>query len=142
MHLIGPLQRNKVALALSLFDVIETIDRPELVRALGKEWHNCPKPPAKILIQVNTGREPQKSGVLMEYLPALVRLCQDQTLPLTGFMAIPPLKEDPQPHFQLLARLACDYGLGDLSMGMSNDYAVAIAEGASWVRLGKAIWQA
>jgi pyridoxal phosphate enzyme (YggS family) len=140
LHLIGSLQTNKVRQALSLFDVIETIDRPELVGEIVKEWRKCPNPPEKLLIQVNTCREPQKNGVLVENLPSLIAECRKGSLPLTGLMTIPSLQENPFPHFQLLARLARDFGLSDLSMGMSNDYLLAITAGATWVRLGKAVW--
>lgn len=140
LHLIGPLQTNKVKLALDLFDVIESIDRPRLVEAVVKEWGQCCHPPHKILIQVNTGKEPQKSGILPEDLARLVTLCRTYDLPLTGLMCIPPAQEDPTPHFQMLADLARTYGLPDLSMGMSGDYPLAIAQGASWIRLGTALW--
>lgn len=140
LHLIGPLQTNKIKLALSLFDVIESIDRPQLVDVLTKEWGNLSRITQKILIQVNTGKEPQKSGVFPEDLPALIDLCKSYNLPLTGLMCIPPVNEDPIPHFQLLADLARTFRLSDLSMGMSSDYAAAIAHGATWVRLGKALW--
>lgn len=140
LHLIGPLQTNKVRQALKLFDVIESIDRPQLVLALVKEWKHEERRTSKILIQVNTGCEPQKSGVLNENLTSLVDLCRVHTLPLTGLMCIPPAAEDPALHFQLLANLAYAHNLVDLSMGMSNDYPIAIAHGASWIRLGKAFW--
>jgi hypothetical protein len=140
LHLIGPLQTNKVKQALGLFDVIESVDRPQLILALAKEWENGARITSKILIQVNTGCEPQKSGVLREDLPALVDLCRAQRLPLTGLMCIPPAHEDPAHHFRLLADLARIYNLSDLSMGMSGDYPIAIAHGATWVRLGTALW--
>lgn len=140
LHLIGPLQTNKVKQALKLFDVIETVDRPQLVLALAKEWKIERQRTRKILIQVNTGREPQKSGVLREKLAILIDLCHTHSLPLTGLMCIPPAHEDPAPHFQLLADLAHTHNLSDLSMGMSSDYPVAIAHGASWIRLGTAFW--
>jgi len=140
LHLVGPLQTNKVRQALEIFDVIESVDRPRLVLALAKEWENPKRVTSKILIQVNTGRESQKSGTLPENLPALVDLCRTLSLPLTGLMAIPPVNEDPAPHFQTLATLAHNANLPDLSMGMSSDYPVAIAHGATWVRIGKALW--
>lgn len=140
LHLIGPLQTNKVKQALKLFDVIESIDRPQLVLALAKEWGSFSRVTSKILIQVNTGREPQKSGVLTEDLPGLINLCRAHDLPLTGLMCIPPAHEDPTPHFHLLANLARTSNLSDLSMGMSGDYQTAIAHGAIWVRLGTALW--
>ena len=140
LHLIGPLQTNKAKQALGLFDVIESIDRPQLVLALSKEWQKGKQRACKVLIQVNTGREPQKSGVLKENLPALIDLCHAHALPLTGLMCIPPSTEDPAYHFQLLADLAHNYKLPDLSMGMSSDYLTAIAHGASWVRVGRSFW--
>ncbi|MGV8948944.1 MAG: YggS family pyridoxal phosphate-dependent enzyme [Candidatus Paracaedibacter sp.] len=140
LHLIGPLQTNKAKQALKLFDVIESIDRPQLVLALSKEWQKSKQRVCKILIQVNTGREPQKSGVLKENLPALIDLCHAHNLPLTGLMCIPPSTEDSTYHFQLLADLAHMHKLADLSMGMSGDYPMAIAHGASWVRVGSAFW--
>lgn len=140
LHLIGPLQTNKVKQAIKLFDVIESVDRPQLVLALAKEWKKREQRTSKILIQVNTGREPQKSGVLSENLPALINLCHIHALPLTGLMCIPPADENPASHFRLLATLAHTHKLSDLSMGMSSDYPVAIAHGASWVRLGTAFW--
>jgi pyridoxal phosphate enzyme (YggS family) len=140
LHLIGPLQTNKVKEALLLFDVIESIDRPRLVLALAKEWTNPSRRTCKLLIQVNTGHEPQKSGVLVDDLPTLIDLCRQHSLPLTGLMCIPPAQEDPAPHFQLLANLAKQHNLTDLSMGMSNDFPIAIAEGAIWVRIGTALF--
>lgn len=140
LHLIGPLQTNKVKQALKLFDVIESVDRPKLLLALVKEWKKEGRRTRKILIQVNTGCEPQKSGVLKEDLPALIDLCRFHALPLTGLMCIPPATEDPAHHFHLLAGLAHTHKLSDLSMGMSSDYPMAIAYGASWVRLGTAFW--
>jgi PLP dependent protein len=141
LHLIGPLQTNKVAAALELFDVIETIDRPRLVLALAKEWQNTKRRTHKLLIQVNTGHEPQKSGVIPEELAALIDLCHANQLPITGLMCIPPLEEDPTPHFQELNELGKRYNLFELSMGMSRDYPLAIAYGATEVRIGTALWQ-
>lgn len=141
LHLIGALQTNKARQALELFNVIETVDRPELVVALRKAWGNSTRLTDKLLIQVNTGREPQKGGVSVEDLAALAALCQDHALPLTGLMCIPPVNEDPTPHFHLLVELARTHGLPDLSMGMSQDYQAAIANGATWVRLGRAFFE-
>ncbi len=140
LHLIGSLQTNKAKQAIELFDVIETVDRLPLVLALAKGWGNPQRRTSKILIQVNTGREPQKSGVMPEGLPALIDACRATSLPLVGLMVIPPVKDDPAPHFQLLADLAHSNNLPDLSMGMSADYSIAIAHGATWVRVGKALW--
>jgi pyridoxal phosphate enzyme (YggS family) len=143
LHLIGPLQTNKVKKAVSLFNVIESVDRSPLALAIAKEWQENLENRAlrKILIQVNTGREPQKSGVLVENLKDLINLCQDQGLPLTGLMGIPPVHEDSASHFHLLAELAHKYSLPDLSMGMSGDFPAAIACGATWVRLGTAVFK-
>lgn len=140
LHLIGSLQTNKVRQALQLFDVIETIDRPSLILALVKEWDNPNRRTSKILIQVNTGHEPQKGGVFIDDLPTLIDLCRAHGLPLMGLMCIPPAHEDPSPHFQQLAVLAKMHQLPDLSMGMSDDYLVAIAKGATWVRIGSALF--
>lgn len=140
LHLIGSLQTNKVSQALEVFDVIESVDRPQLVLKLAKEWGNPKRITGKILIQINTGREPQKSGVLPENLSALIELCRSYSLPLTGLMSIPPVDGDPALHFQQLADFAQSHNLPDLSMGMSGDYPIAIAHGATWVRVGKALW--
>jgi hypothetical protein len=142
LHLIGPLQTNKVQDALALFDVIETVDRPRLVFALAKEWQNTKRRTHKLFIQVNTGHEPQKSGVIPEELPMLIDLCHANQLPLTGLMCIPPLQEDPTSHFQHLNELGKRYALPELSMGMSSDYPIAIAHGATEIRIGTALWQA
>jgi pyridoxal phosphate enzyme (YggS family) len=141
LHLVGSLQTNKAKQALELFDVIETVDRPELVMALRKGWDSPARLTDKLLIQVNTGREPQKGGVLVENLAVLIALCQQQSLPLTGLMCIPPINEDPVPHFRMLAELACTHALSDISMGMSHDYQAAIDNGATWVRLGNVFFQ-
>lgn len=139
LHLIGPLQTNKVRLALELFDGIESLDRPKLAETLAHHWPNTKS--KKLLIQINTGLEPQKSGVTVRDFPNLYRLCHEELcLPVTGLMCIPPQNQDPMPHFQLLATLARDYQLPDLSMGMSQDYPQAIACGASWVRIGTALF--
>jgi hypothetical protein len=140
LHLIGPLQTNKVKDAIELFDVIESVDRSRLVLELAKQWQNSKRRIKKIFIQVNTGHEPQKSGVLVEDLPALIELCRQHHLPLTGLMCIPPLQEDPSSHFQLLCDLAKEYNLSGLSMGMSADYEQAIAHGATIIRIGTALW--
>jgi PLP dependent protein len=140
LHLIGPLQSNKAAEAVSLFDVIQTIDRPKIAEAIAKEIQRQSKPIA-LFVQVNTGREAQKAGVLPENLPAILNLMQN-TLGLTveGLMCIPPIDEPPAPHFQMLRNMAREHGLTKLSMGMSSDFAEAIAEGATHVRVGNAIF--
>lgn len=140
LHLIGPLQTNKVRDAVALFDVIETIDRPKLARAVADEMERSGRRP-RVLIQVNTGREPQKAGIDPEQVDAMVAICRDEfRLPLAGLMCIPPAEEDPAPHFRLLAGLAARHGLGVISMGMSGDFETAIAEGATHVRVGSAIF--
>lgn len=141
LHLIGPLQTNKVKEAMELFDVIETVDRPRLVLALAKEWQNPKRRTNQIFIQVNTGHESQKSGVYPEELGELVDLCRSHDLPLTGLMCIPPAQDDPAFHFQMLADLAKQYHLLDISMGMSQDYPIAIAHGATEIRIGSALWK-
>ena len=140
LHLIGPLQTNKVRDALALFDVIETVDRPKLAEALAQEIDRSGRS-VSLRIEVNVGEEPQKAGVPPEELPAFVALCRESLgLPVTGLMCIPPLGEEPAPYFALLAKLAARHGLGELSMGMSADYEVAVAFGATSVRVGTAIF--
>ncbi|MEO1226787.1 MAG: YggS family pyridoxal phosphate-dependent enzyme [Pseudomonadota bacterium] len=140
LHLIGPLQTNKVKPAVALFDVIESIDRPKLARALAREMAASGKRP-RCLIQVNTGEEPQKAGVVPADLAALVELCRDALdLPIEGLMCIPPIDEAPAPHFALLAELADRHGLKTLSMGMSGDFETAIRHGATQVRVGSAVF--
>lgn len=139
LHLIGPLQTNKVKDAVALFDVIETVDREKLARALAgemkKQNRNIP-----CFIQVNTGEEEQKSGVPPKDLPALLACCKNCGLEITGLMCIPPADEPPALHFALLKKLAAQHGLQHLSMGMSGDYEKAAALGATHVRLGTAIF--
>ena len=140
LHLIGPLQRNKVKAALRLFDVIETVDRPKLARALADGMEKTGARP-DCLIQVNTGEEEQKAGVMPEDAEAFIETCRDQfQLPVKGLMCIPPRWEEPALHFALLAEIAGRCGLEDLSMGMSADYQKAIALGATFVRLGTAVF--
>jgi len=139
LHLIGPLQSNKVEDAVALFDVIETVDRPKLVETLAKLAGAGNKLP-KLLIQVNTGEEEQKAGVAPRDLPALLDLCAARRLPIDGLMCIPPEYEEPTMHFALLAKLAQRHGLGVLSMGMSGDFETAIKFGATHVRVGSALF--
>ena len=140
LHLIGPLQSNKVAEAVALFDVIETVDRPKIAAALAAEMSRQNRP-LLCLIQVNTGEEPQKSGILPEDLASFYDYCTKEAgLQITGLMCIPPAEEEPAMHFALLARLAADLGLDQLSMGMSGDYAEAIRFGATSVRVGSALF--
>ena len=139
LHLIGPLQSNKVEDAMALFDVIETVDRPKLVETLAKLAGAGNKLP-KLLVQVNTGEEEQKAGVAPRDLPALLNLCATHRLPIEGLMCIPPENEEPAMHFALLAKLAQRHDLGVLSMGMSGDFEAAIKFGATHVRVGSALF--
>ena len=139
LHLIGPLQSNKVEDAMALFDVIETVDRPKLVETLAKLAGAGNKLP-KLLVQVNTGEEEQKAGVAPRDLPALLNLCAARGLPIEGLMCIPPENEKPAMHFALLAKLARRHDLGVLSMGMSGDFEAAIKFGATHVRVGSALF--
>ena len=142
LHLIGPLQSNKVREALALFDVIETVDRPKLARALAEEIPHAGKRP-RLFVQVNTGEEPQKAGVLPAETDAFVALCRDELgLSIEGLMCIPPLDEEPAMHFALLAKIAARLGIEHLSMGMSGDFARAVQFGATYVRIGTAIFGA
>lgn len=140
LHLIGPLQTNKVRDAVALFDVIETIDRPKLARALADEIQRTGKAP-RCLIQVNIGREAQKAGIDPDHAVALVDLCRrEYSLPVSGLMCIPPAEGDPVPHFLRLAELAKACQLSEISMGMSGDFPRAIACGATHVRVGSALF--
>ena len=140
LHLIGPLQSNKTAQACALFDVIHTLDRPSLAKALAKHrdaGHELPS----LLVQVNTGEEAQKSGVLPgELSQFLTSMEKDYDLKIAGLMCIPPIEEAPSAHFMLLRELARDHGLSELSMGMSGDYDVAAKLGATCVRVGSALF--
>jgi len=140
LHLIGPLQTNKVRDAVALFDVIETLDRPKLARALAEEMKRTGIRP-RLFVQVNTGEEPQKAGIVPEETADFVALCRDTFgLVVDGLMCIPPFDEEPSMHFALLAKLAKELGLDELSMGMSGDFEKAIAFGATYVRVGTAIF--
>lgn len=140
LHLIGPLQTNKVKEAVALFDVIETLDRPKLARTLAKEMERTGVRP-RLFVQVNIGEEPQKAGIAPEETADFVALCQDTFgLAIDGLMCIPPFDEEPSMHFALLAKLAQEIGLDELSMGMSGDFEKAIAFGATYVRVGTAIF--
>lgn len=142
LHLIGPLQTNKVKAAVHLFDAIETVDREKLARSLASEMDRSGKRP-DLYIQVNTGAEPQKAGVLPDQADSLIRLCRDDLgLPLVGLMCIPPQDENPALHFALLADLAARHRLTELSMGMSGDFETAIQFGATTVRVGTAVFGA
>ena len=142
LHLIGPLQTNKAADAVALFDVIEVVDRDKLAAALAKEMKKQNRH-LPCLVQVNTGEEDQKSGISPQNTAAFVHHCQSyHGLNITGLMCIPPADEEPAMHFALLAKLAKTCGLSVLSMGMSGDYLEAIAFGATSVRVGSAIFGA
>lgn len=141
LRLIGPLQTNKAEDAVALFDVIETLDREKLARTLAEAAAKRGRSP-RLLIQVNTGAEPQKAGVLPGDLAAFLRDCRTMDLSPVGLMCIPPEDQDSQPHFAMLARMAADQGLAGLSMGMSGDFETAIAQGATHVRVGSAIFGA
>ncbi len=136
LHLVGPLQTNKVDQAIAIFDVIETLDRPKLGDALAKAGKKHGKLPA-LYIQVNTGEEPQKAGVAPTDVDAFAAYCRDQCgLSIAGLMCIPPATQAPGPHFALLGKLAQTIGVDKLSMGMSGDFETAIALGATHIRLG------
>lgn len=140
LRLIGPLQTNKALEAVELFDVIETLDRERLAAALAAAMTRAGRRPS-VLVQVNTGAEPQKAGVLPGDADALIAAARDRYgLKVEGLMCIPPVGEDPAPHFALLAAIAARNQLSVLSMGMSGDYLAAIAAGATHVRVGSALF--
>lgn len=140
LRLIGPLQTNKADQAVELFDVIETLDRPKLASALAKACEKLQRRP-EILIQVNTGAEPQKSGVMVDEFSELFELSTEQLgLNVVGLMCIPPVGEPAGPHFALLRNLANGLGLSQLSMGMSSDFEIAAKFGATHVRVGTALF--
>jgi len=140
LHLIGPLQSNKAADAVALFDVIETVDREKIARALAEETKRQGRS-IRFYIQVNTGLEPQKAGIAPDEVGSFVTLCRDElAMQVEGLMCIPPVDENPGPHFALLTKLAEENGLSKLSMGMSGDFETAIGFGATSVRVGSAIF--
>jgi pyridoxal phosphate enzyme (YggS family) len=140
LHLIGPLQTNKARDAVTLFDAIQSVDRERLAATLAKEMARSGRRP-DCYIQVNTGEEPQKAGVLPRDVDAFVAACRDvHKLPLVGLMCIPPVEEEPALHFALLAKMAARNGLAELSMGMSADYEAAVRLGATHVRVGTALF--
>jgi hypothetical protein len=142
VHMIGPLQSNKAGEAVRLFDCIQSLDRESLAKELAKESAKAGRAP-KLLVQVNTGSEPQKGGVDPREAEAFVRRCREvHGLAIEGLMCIPPADQPPSPHFALLALLAKALGLSTLSMGMSADYEAAIQMGATHVRVGSAIFGA
>lgn len=139
LHLIGPLQSNKTRAAMELFDAIHSVDRPKLAKSIARiaqDLGSCPD----LFVQVNTGEEAQKAGVLPSDADAFIRDCIAMDLPVKGLMSIPPAHEEPSLHFALLAKIAARNGLKGLSMGMSSDFASAIALGATHVRVGSAIF--
>jgi pyridoxal phosphate enzyme (YggS family) len=140
--LIGGLQTNKAQEAVRVADVIESLDRPKLAVALAAAMEREGRRP-DLLVQVNTGAEPQKSGVARAEAADFLRACREEwNLPVYGLMCIPPAEDDPRPHFALLAELAARHGLSTLSMGMSGDFETAIAMGATHVRVGSAVFGA
>ncbi len=141
LHMIGPLQSNKAKVAVDLFDAIHTLDRPSLAEKLGalaQARGTCPQ----LFIQVNTGAEPQKAGILPDDLDGFVAMVRALDLTPQGLMCIPPEDADPAPHFAMLAAMAARNGLTGLSMGMSSDFELAIAHGATHIRVGSAIFGA
>jgi pyridoxal phosphate enzyme (YggS family) len=140
LHLIGPLQSNKAKEAVELFDAIHSIDRPKIAHAVAEEMRRQGRR-LKLFVQVNTGEEPQKAGVAPKEAPTLVALCRDELKhDVAGLMCIPPLEEEAAVHFAFLAKLARELGLEELSMGMSEDFETAIAFGATYLRVGSAIF--
>lgn len=140
LHLIGPLQSNKAKEAVELFDAIHSIDRSKIARVIAEEIKRQGRAP-ELFIQVNTGEEPQKAGVLPVDLGALMKLCREELgLSIAGLMCIPPVEEEPAVHFAFLRKLAGEHGVAGLSMGMSGDYETAIQFGATHVRVGSAIF--
>ncbi len=140
LHMIAPLQSNKAREAVDLFDAIHTIDRPKIAQALAHEMAKQGKR-LKLFMEVNTGEEPQKAGVLPKEAAGLLRLCREELkLDIAGLMCIPPLDEEPAIHFAFLAKLGQELGLKELSMGMSADFETAVAFGATHVRVGTQIF--
>lgn len=140
LHLVGPLQSNKAKEAVALFDAIHTVDRPKIAQTLAEEIAKQGRRP-KLFVEINTGAEPQKAGVLPEAADAFIAECRERYgLTIEGLMCIPPLDEAPAPHFALTAKIAKRNGLALLSMGMSADFASAIVFGATHVRVGSAIF--
>jgi PLP dependent protein len=140
LHLIGPLQSNKAKEAVALFDAIHSVDRPSIAEALAKEIARQGRRP-QLFVEINTGAEPQKAGVLPQDADAFLQACREaHGLEIAGLMCIPPLEEAPAPHFALTAKIAARNGLTQLSMGMSADFESAIAFGATHVRVGTAIF--
>jgi hypothetical protein len=142
LHLIGPLQSNKAREAVLFFDVIETVDREKIAKALAEEIHRTGRSP-RLFVQVNTGAEPQKAGVLPQDADGFIASCRKtHGLEISGLMCIPPVDEQASPHFALLSQIAKRNGIAALSMGMSADFELAIQLGATHVRVGSAIFGA
>jgi len=140
LHLIGPLQSNKAKEAVALFDAIHSVDRPSICEALAREFGSQERRP-QLFVQLNTGEEPQKAGVAPSEADSFIASCREKyRLPISGLMCIPPVNDAPAPHFALTAKIAARNGLNNLSMGMSADFAIAIALGATHVRIGSAIF--
>jgi pyridoxal phosphate enzyme (YggS family) len=139
LHLIGPLQTNKVKQAVTHFDVIHTLDRDSLAKELAREFDKSDRR-LPCFVQVNTGEEPQKAGCRPQEADAFIAACRALNLPVVGLMCIPPAEEEPAPHFALLNKIAKRNGLDQLSMGMSGDFETAVMLGATHVRVGSAIF--
>lgn len=142
LHLIGPLQSNKAREAVELFDAIHSVDRPKIAKAIAEEMARQGRRLA-LFVQINTGEEPQKAGIMPRETAEFVRYCRDDLgLAISGLMCLPPVEEEPAVHFAFLAKLAREVGVASLSMGMSGDYEAAIELGATHVRVGSAIFGA
>jgi len=142
LHLIGPLQSNKTKEAVALFDVIQTVDREKIARAIAREMEKQGKT-VRLYVEINTGMEPQKAGIAPDECPAFLKMCREELgLEIEGLMCIPPFDENPGPHFALLRKLAEENGIAKLSMGMSGDFETAVGFGATSVRVGTAIFGA
>jgi len=140
LHLIGPLQSNKAREAVALFDAVHSVDRPSICEALAKEIKSQQRRP-ELFVQLNTGEEPQKAGVAPGEADDFIAACREKYgLAISGLMCIPPVDDAPAPHFALTAKIAARNGLRNLSMGMSADFTIAIAMGATHVRVGSAIF--
>lgn len=141
LHMVGQLQSNKAEDAAALFDCIHALDRPSLVKALGKAFDKVGRQ-VPCFVQVDIGEEEQKGGVAIKQLEALIAQARDADIPLLGLMCVPPLEVEPTPYFALLSKLAQDNGLAGLSMGMSSDFETAVKLGATHVRVGSALFGA
>jgi pyridoxal phosphate enzyme (YggS family) len=143
LHLIGPLQTNKVREAVALFDVIETLDRPKLAEALAVALQAAGARTKSLLVEINTGEEPQKAGIMPAQADAFIHDCVSRLgLPIRGVMGIPPIDDEPSLHFAFLREIAKRHGLATVSMGMSADFPLAIQQGATHIRVGTALFGA